>query len=191
MDFWQISNIIGLAMSFVAMLLSIRGIMLCNKQIKDGEARIKRFDKSFFEKGEDVVIPGAPPDDTIIYNRESKAPGFAVYTSKVMYGDIDPTKVSLMDFCTGVELRKESVPYIANSDNFQPGTTENEAEILHDVDTEIKRKIKKRVTENSTTVETREGAPPLPPITQPIVQFRDGVPPTPTPFKKPSGEKRY
>jgi len=116
---------------------------------------IKRFDKSFFEKGEDVVMPGAPPDDTIVYNRESKAPGFAVYTSKVLSGEIDPTKVSLMDFYTGVEFRKESVPYITNADNFQPGTVENEAEILHDIDTEVNRGIKKRVTENSTTTETR------------------------------------
>ena len=179
MDFWQISNIIGLAMSFVAMLLSIRGIMLCNKQIKDGEARIKRFDKSFFEKGEDVVLPGDPPESTILM----RFPG-TVTASEAME--------SLDRLCKKPKVPPPP-PYIANAENLQPGTAENEAEILQDVDTDIKRRIKKLVVENSTTIETRNDVPPLPPITQPKVQFRDGVhskvpPPPKLKSKKPINE---
>lgn len=160
MDFWQISNIIGLAMSFVAIILSIRGIMLCNKQIKDGESRIKRFDKSFFEKGEDVVMPGAPPESTILM----RFPG--TVTADEVRKAVQKTKVP------------PPPPYIANADNLQPGTAENEAEILQDVDTEIKRWIKRRVTENSTTVETREDVLPLPKL----------PPPPPLKSKKPINE---
>ena len=63
-------SIISILISLYALIGAALRTGRLQQQIHELKSKPPRFDKSFFEKGEDQVLPGSPPEDTIVIDGE-------------------------------------------------------------------------------------------------------------------------